>query len=83
MVDDALLITVRILHDLTVASQFRNQDRNLGIRPCGYYLGRDSDSQPRSRASFIFFIIFFSLPTRVSLARVVDGGGTEGAVGDA
>jgi hypothetical protein len=82
MVEDALPITERILHDLAVASQFGNQDRNLGVALRGYYLDCDSGSQPRSQASFIFFVVFFSLPTRVSLAGAVDGG-AEGAVGDA
>lgn len=73
MIEDAsLLTTLRILHDLAVASQFGNQDRNLSVGLRGYYLGRDSGSQPRSRAS-IFFVVFFSLPTRVSLAGAVDG----------
>jgi hypothetical protein len=49
-VEDALPVTVRIPHDLAVASQFGNQDRNLGV-----------GSQPRSQASFIFFVLFCSL----------------------
>ena len=40
----------------------------------------DSGAQPRLRASFIFFVIFFSLPPLVSLCRVVDRGGAERAV---
>jgi hypothetical protein len=64
-----------------------NSEISLGVGLRGYYLGCDSGSLPRSRASFIFFIAFFSLPTRVSLAGAVDGGVAEGAgegpVGDA
>jgi hypothetical protein len=38
---------------------------------------------PAARASFAFCVAFLPLPTRVSLAGAVDGGGTEGAVRDA
>ena len=34
-------------------------------------------------ASLIFCVVFLSLPTRISLAGAVNGGGTDGAVGDA
>jgi hypothetical protein len=39
-------------------------------------------SQPAARASFTFCVVFLSLLIRVSLAGVVDGSSTEGAVGD-
>jgi len=84
MVEDALPITVRILHDLAVASRFGNRDRDLGVRLYDYFLCcDDSGTQPCSRASFIFFVTFFSLPPLVSLAGAVDGGGAERAVKDA
>jgi hypothetical protein len=56
---------------------------NLGVEFRSNPRGCDLGSQPAAQASFAFCVAFLSLRTRVSLAGAVDGGGTEGAVGDA
>jgi hypothetical protein len=68
-----LLITMRILHDVVVASRIGNRARDLGVRLHDYFPCCDSGTRPRSCASFIFFVTFFSLPPLECLAGAVDG----------
>src|SRR5271170_6972667 len=60
-----------------------NPEIGIGTLVFGFMITFYAVTQPCSRASFIFFVTFFSLPPLVSLAGAVDGGGAERAVKDA